>query len=854
MKYNTMKKTVYLLFFAIIAFLGCTRNTELEKTHPARIIFDTDLGPDYDDVGALAFLHAMSDSGKVNLIATVASNKDNLVAPSIDVINTYFDRPGLIIGAPKTAGVSQGSSQHWADSIVAKYPHNMKSTDDAPDAVKVYRRVLSQQPDSSVTIITAGFLTNLCNLLKSQADDISPLNGIDLIRKKIKLLVSMAGRFPEGKEFNLYMDSTSSKYVFENWPGKVIFTGYEIGEKIKTGRRLIQSPVYDSPVKDVFRISMPLSEEDRYGRMSWDETAALIGVYGTSGFFDTVSGKIIVNDDGSNSWENMPDGKQSYVVQKMPVYQITKFIEDRMMHVPINKRGNALSRSISPETLKDKIAGGWAGKMIGVTYGAPTEFRAQGKIYTDPVKWTPSDVKGSIWQDDIYVQLTFLMSMDKYGMDAPAKKFQEMFARAGYPLWHANMQARKNYYDSIFAPRSGNPLYNIHADDIDFQIEADYIGFMCPGMPRTAAKIADKIGHIMNYGDGVYGGIFVSALYSWAYFDNNIPDIINKALQSIPSESDYYRIINDVIALHSHYPDNWQLAWKELWDKWGYDHICSAGTSFNIDAKLNGAFIVMGLLYGDGDPARTLEITTRCGQDSDCNPSNAMAVLGVIKGFSGLPHEMQRAVSDIGDSVFINTTYSYNTAVKSTYRYAIDLIKENGGSADDKNISVMTQPPDPPAYEVSFPGLVFDRSVSIFESKDWTFKGDWKPYEIRNDNGKSYRQSLYAEKEGDELGFSFTGTGISLTGNWFRDGGKADVYVDGILNRSIDTYYYFADQQHTESIWHVTGLKQGDHKVRLVVKGKKRPESDGTRVYITQATIFRTGAKKSETYKFSFEH
>jgi len=130
-------------------------------------------------------------------------------------------------------------------------------------------------------------------------------------------------------------------------------------------------------------------------------------------------------------------------------------------------------RTIKPEVLKDKIAGGWAGKMIGVTYGAPTEFRAQSKIFGDSIKWKPSDIKGSLWQDDIYVQLTFLMSMDKYGIDAHAKKFQEMLAKAGYPLWHANMQARKNYYDSIFVPASGSPEYNLHADDIDFQIEAD---------------------------------------------------------------------------------------------------------------------------------------------------------------------------------------------------------------------------------------------------------------------------------------------------------------------------------------------------------------------------------------------
>jgi inosine-uridine nucleoside N-ribohydrolase len=312
--------------------------TSINKSKESvKVIFDTDMGPDYDDVGALAFLHAMADSGKAEILATVACNKHELVAPSINIINTWFGHPDIPIGAPKTQGVSMGSSQHWADSIVADYPHTVKSTSEVPDAVEVYRKALSNQPDKSVTIITVGFLTNLNNLLKSQPDNLSPLTGKELVSTKVKKLVSMAGAFPNGREYNIFMDSAASEYLYANWPGEIIFTGFEIGWKIRTGLKLIKSEIKNSPVKDVFRISIPLSEEDKDGRMSWDQTAVLIGVYGTSGFFDIVRGTIKVNPDGSNGWENNPDGKQIYVIQKIPVNQMSAFIEARMMHVPVSK-------------------------------------------------------------------------------------------------------------------------------------------------------------------------------------------------------------------------------------------------------------------------------------------------------------------------------------------------------------------------------------------------------------------------------------------------------------------------------------------------------------------------------------
>ena len=265
-----MRNFTSVILCSILIFSWCINKSVKQTVIPVKIIFDADLGPDYDDVGALAFLHAMADSGKAEILATVASNKHELVAPSIEIINTYFGREGLPIGAPKTPGVSMTASQHWPDSIVAKYPHKIKSTSDVPDAVTVYRKILAAQPDSSVTIVTVGFLTNLNNLLHSEPDSLSPLNGTELVSKKVKKLVSMAGRFPQWREFNIFKDSTSSEYVFNEWPGEIIFTVFEIGWEIRTGLRLIKADIKNSPVKDVFRISIPMSKEDRNGRMSCD--------------------------------------------------------------------------------------------------------------------------------------------------------------------------------------------------------------------------------------------------------------------------------------------------------------------------------------------------------------------------------------------------------------------------------------------------------------------------------------------------------------------------------------------------------------------------------------------------------
>lgn len=327
--------------FVFLICLGvlCVNTYAQNKTvKPVPIIFDSDMGPDYDDVGAIAILHALADKGETKILATMASTKYADVAGVLNVFNTYFGRPNLPVGVPKGDALELRDWQHWTDTLLAKYPHSFKSNDDAQDAVKLYRKILASQPDRSVTIVTVGFLTNLSNLLNTTGDEYSRLDGKALVAKKVKLLVCMGGKFPSGYEFNVMKDAKASQNVYQNWPTRVIFSGFEIGAKIMAGITLIHNDqIKNDPVKDVFRISIPLAKEDSLGRKSWDETAVLVAIKGYSQFYTLHPGRIIVAGDGKNSWDDTGKG-QAYLVEKVDYHEVEKLINDLIQHQPLKAK------------------------------------------------------------------------------------------------------------------------------------------------------------------------------------------------------------------------------------------------------------------------------------------------------------------------------------------------------------------------------------------------------------------------------------------------------------------------------------------------------------------------------------
>jgi ADP-ribosylglycohydrolase len=190
-------------------------------------------------------------------------------------------------------------------------------------------------------------------------------------------------------------------------------------------------------------------------------------------------------------------------------------------------------RTLSRKVFEDKVRGGWAGQMIGVSFGAPTEFTSNGKLIEgDLPAWTPDRIENAIDQDDLYVEMTFAAVMDSRGLDATTEQYGDAFRTSKYRLWHANAGARRLLDRGVKAPVSGDPKYNVHANDIDFQIESDFIGLMTPGLPADATRYAMRVGRVMNYGDGLYGGVFVASMYAAAFFERDPRNVVQAGLAS----------------------------------------------------------------------------------------------------------------------------------------------------------------------------------------------------------------------------------------------------------------------------------------------------------------------------------
>ena len=483
--------------------------------------------------------------------------------------------------------------------------------------------------------------------------------------------------------------------------------------------------------------------------------------------------------------------------------------------------------SMTTATLKDKIKGGWAGQTIGCTFGGPTEFKFKGTMIQQyqPLVWYDDYIKETYavdpgLYDDVYLDFTFVEVLERVGLDAPADSFAVSFARDDYKLWHANQAARYNILNGIMPPASGFWMNNPHADDIDFQIEADFAGMMSPGMINTASEICDRTGHIMNYGDGWYGGVFMAAMYATAFVSNDIDFIIAQGLKPIPEQSKFYQAIQDVIVWHNQYPNDWKQCWFEFEKKHTSEKGCPEGVfnAFNIDASVNAAYVVIGLLYGEKDFFKTMDISTRCGQDSDCNPATAAGILGVLHGYDKIPDFWKPAIEKVESLKFPYSELTLNQIYDLSYKHAVQLINQQGGEVKDDMITIIVQKPEKLRFEQSFEG--------IFPTRELLVRTDHLDNNIMID---------------------FNGTGIVVLGNVKSvcSIAKSDyvaqleVYIDGVKTAQFPMPYDYIIRKY--DIYHNYRIPKGNHHLEV----KWMNQNPDFRMYFRSFVVYDNEPAKS---------
>jgi hypothetical protein len=314
----------------------------------------------------------------------------------------------------------------------------------------------------------------------------------------------------------------------------------------------------------------------------------------------------------------------------------------------------------------------------------------------------------------------------------------------------------------------------------------------------------------MNHGDGFYGGVYVAALYSLAFVSEDIGEVVRGALETIPTESTFRQTLTDVIRWHGQYPEDWKRTWFEIEKKWSEDVGSPRGVfqAFNIDAKLNSAYVVMALLYGDGDFAETLDIAVRAGQDSDCNPSTAAGVLGVMLGYEAIPDYWKQGLSEIEGLEFPYTSTSLEEVYELSFRHALGQIEAHGGSVEGDVVRIEIETPEAVPLEQNFEAHHPAEELPLRR-------------EVR-----------------DETAFTFEGIGFAVTGEVRTTSGKehtfsAELYIDGELDEQFPLPSRFTERRFTP-FWKYQ-LAPGPHEIRIVLTN---PSPDA-HLWLDYAIVYR---------------
>ncbi|MFG0264832.1 MAG: nucleoside hydrolase [Rhodopirellula sp. JB055] len=308
---------------------------------PVRVILDTDMSGDCDDAGALALLHALADRGECEILAVVTNRRDltNASAAAVDAINTYYGRGDIPIGTDKRGPTAFQRTSPYTTALRDNFQHDTPPDSEAQDAIDVYRKILTDAADHSVTICSVGAFSNQADFIRQEPA---------LVRNKVQRLVVMGGHFPKSNrpETNVITHIEAAQTVAEHWPGEIIWHGFEVGKQLVTGARLKATPK-NNPVRRAYELRpMPgnkMSIDE--GKPSYDQAAALFAVRGADSTFWKVvrGGRVEIDDRGITAWTKASSDTQAtahaYVKINGAPKHLARKIEDLMVAPPKRASG-----------------------------------------------------------------------------------------------------------------------------------------------------------------------------------------------------------------------------------------------------------------------------------------------------------------------------------------------------------------------------------------------------------------------------------------------------------------------------------------------------------------------------------
>ena len=310
------------LLLAVISTVGCVSGKDAVTTAPIDLIMETDIGNDVDDALAMDLLYKYSDAGLINLKAVCINKEGTAPAEFTDILNTWYGYPDIPIGIVRDGADCETDAINYAKAVVnlkdatgaQLFVRSRNGYDDLPEAPVLYRKLLASSADSSVTIASVGFSTNLARLLETTADEYSELSGKDLVARKVKLLVTMAGNFEDSSnhEYNVMKDIPAAKKIFEEWPTPIVTSPFELGIKVQYPATSIENDfgwAGPHPVVEAYKAYMKMP----YDRPTWDPTAVLYAVEGESWFNISEPGYISVTDEGSTLFTPDENGTRRYL-------------------------------------------------------------------------------------------------------------------------------------------------------------------------------------------------------------------------------------------------------------------------------------------------------------------------------------------------------------------------------------------------------------------------------------------------------------------------------------------------------------------------------------------------------------